>query len=35
VTGRPMGKAFQAWSAASFIKACHDLHLAPESITHF
>ncbi len=32
VTGRPMGKAFQAWSAASFIKACHDLHLDPESI---
>jgi GH15 family glucan-1,4-alpha-glucosidase len=34
-TGRPMGKAFQAWSAASFIKACHDLHVDPESITHF
>lgn len=31
-TGRPMGKAFQAWSAASFIKACHSLHLDPESI---
>jgi GH15 family glucan-1,4-alpha-glucosidase len=30
VTGRPMGKAFQAWSAASFIRACHDLHLDPE-----
>jgi glycogen debranching enzyme len=27
VTGRPMGKAYQAWSAASFIQACHDLHL--------
>lgn len=27
VTGRPMGKAYQAWSAASFIRACHDLHL--------
>jgi hypothetical protein len=25
-----MGKAFQAWSAASFIRACHDLHLDPE-----
>ena len=24
-TGRPMGKAFQAWSAASFIRACHEL----------
>jgi hypothetical protein len=34
-TGRPMGKAYQAWSAASFIKACHDLHVDPESITHF
>ncbi len=32
VTGRPMGKAFQAWSAASFIRACHDLHLDPASI---
>lgn len=32
VTGRPMGKAFQAWSAASFIRACHDLHLDPESM---
>ncbi len=32
VTGRPMGKAFQAWSAASFVKACHDLHLDAESI---
>ena len=29
VTGRPMGKAYQAWSAASFLKACHDLHLEP------
>lgn len=26
-TGRPMGKAFQAWSAAEYIHACHDLHL--------
>lgn len=34
VTGRPMGKAYQAWSAASFIQACHDLHLDPESIQH-
>jgi glycogen debranching enzyme len=32
VTGRPMGKAYQAWSAASFIRACHDLHLDPKSI---
>jgi glycogen debranching enzyme len=27
VTGRPMGKAYQCWTAASFIRACHDLHL--------
>lgn len=26
-TGRPMGKAFQAWSAAGFIQAAHDLHV--------
>jgi glycogen debranching enzyme len=32
VTGRPMGKAYQAWSAASFIRACHDLHLEPQSL---
>jgi len=32
VTGRPMGKAYQAWTAASFLKACHTLHLDPESI---
>lgn len=30
-TGRPMGKAFQAWSAAAFLQACHDLNLEPES----
>jgi glycogen debranching enzyme len=28
-TGRPMGKAYQAWSAASFITACHDLDVEP------
>jgi len=33
-TGRPMGKAFQAWSAASYIHACHDLQLSPESLAH-
>ena len=33
-TGRPMGKAFQAWSAASFIRACHDLDLEPGSVGH-
>lgn len=26
-TGRPMGKMFQAWSAAEFIHACHALHV--------
>jgi hypothetical protein len=32
VTGRPMGKAYQAWSAASFIKACHSLHMDPDHL---
>lgn len=31
VTGRPMGKAFQAWSAATFLSACHDLGFANAS----
>ena len=31
-TGRPMGKAFQAWSAASYVHACHDLQLSPETL---
>ena len=26
-TGRPMGKAYQAWSASEFLIACHDLHI--------
>ncbi len=26
-TGRPMGKAFQAWSASEFVHACHALHV--------
>ncbi|HWA27327.1 MAG TPA: HAD family hydrolase [Lacunisphaera sp.] len=29
-TGRPMGKAFQAWSAASFIRACQELQAGPK-----
>jgi len=33
-TGRPMGKRYQAWSAASFIRACHDLSVDPESMDH-
>jgi sucrose-6F-phosphate phosphohydrolase len=27
-TGRPMGKAYQAWSAAAYIGACHELGFA-------
>ena len=26
-TGRPMGKRYQAWSAASYIRACHELQM--------
>ncbi|OBQ54597.1 HAD-IIB family hydrolase [Tamlana sp. s12] len=26
-TGQPMGKAYQAWSAAQYISACHDLKI--------
>ena len=33
-TGRPMGKSFQAWSAASYIHACHEMQMSPESLTH-
>ncbi|MFZ5493787.1 MAG: HAD-IIB family hydrolase [Verrucomicrobiota bacterium] len=32
-TGRPMGKAFQAWSAASFIRACQEVGVEPAAIT--
>lgn len=28
-TGRPMGKAYQAWSAAAFLHACHELETGP------
>ncbi len=28
-TGRPMGKAYQAWSAAAYVRACQELHLGP------
>jgi sucrose-6-phosphatase len=31
-TGRPMGKAYQAWSAASFIRACHELGMDPQNL---
>lgn len=32
MTGRPMGKAFQAWSAASFLRACHETELTPADL---
>lgn len=28
-TGKPMGKAYQAWSCSEFLYACHDLKIAP------
>jgi sucrose-6F-phosphate phosphohydrolase len=33
-TGRPMGKAFQAWSAASFIRACQEVGVDPSKPDH-
>lgn len=30
-TGKPMGKAFQAWSCSEFICACHALKVAPRN----
>jgi len=33
-TGRPMGKRYQAWSAASYLRACHEIHLDPEHLDH-
>ncbi len=32
-TGRPMGKAYQAWSAASFIRACQEVEMDPKSLS--
>jgi glycogen debranching enzyme len=32
-TGRPMGKAYQAWSAASFIRACQEVGMDPVHLT--
>jgi GH15 family glucan-1,4-alpha-glucosidase len=32
-TGRPMGKCFQAWSAAAYIHACQELQINPEELT--
>ena len=31
-TGRPMGKSFQAWSAASFLRACHEVEADVKSL---
>ncbi|MBI4325806.1 MAG: HAD-IIB family hydrolase [Chloroflexi bacterium] len=31
-TGRPMGKCFQAWSAASYLHACQELRMSPEEL---
>ncbi|MBA4149251.1 MAG: HAD-IIB family hydrolase [Verrucomicrobia bacterium] len=33
-TGRPMGKCFQAWSAASYIRACQELQVSPENLNN-
>ncbi len=33
-TGRPMGKAFQAWSAASFIRACQEVEVDPAHLAN-
>jgi sucrose-6F-phosphate phosphohydrolase len=33
-TGRPMGKAFQAWSAACFIRACQEVEADPDHLTN-
>ena len=33
-TGRPMGKRFQAWSAAAFLCACHELEADPKSLAN-
>ncbi len=31
-TGKPMGKCYQAWSAASYIQACLELQISSESL---
>jgi sucrose-6F-phosphate phosphohydrolase len=30
-TGRPMGKAYQAWSAAAYLRACQELHVGADA----
>lgn len=32
-TGRPMGKAYQAWSASSYLHACQELGTGPDGIS--
>lgn len=34
VTGRPMGKRFQAWSAAAYLRACQELELVVDESDH-
>jgi sucrose-6F-phosphate phosphohydrolase len=33
-TGRPMGKRFQAWSAAAYLRACHELEMVVDETEH-
>jgi sucrose-6-phosphatase len=33
-TGRPMGKRFQAWSAAAYLRACHELEMVVDESEH-
>lgn len=33
-TGKPMGKSFQAWSAAAYVHACQELQISPDSLPH-
>jgi glycogen debranching enzyme len=33
-TGRPMGKRYQAWAAASYLRACHELELVVDETDH-
>jgi glycogen debranching enzyme len=34
VTGRPMGKRYQAWSAAAYLRACQELELVVDESDH-
>lgn len=33
-TGKPMGKAFQAWSAACYLRACQEVEIDPAHLSH-